>query len=239
MYICSPNFVNMKKIIFFVTSLLCLTCWSCQDESGDYIDQLFTNADLTSAARSCLNVAKDTAVAHLCGSDLLSASADYRIELPENSQFYALRDSLVDGAILLDTLENQVNRACEKLGGEVTNVFKNKISALTFDDPSSLIYGSDNALTAYLQIYCETEFQNSLMPALNTQLAATGASATFNQILTRYFNTTGTPFVFDLSAYVMRNFTPSIFKEMEKEEKLIRHNASHRVTSSLENVFAN
>lgn len=229
----------MKKTVFFVTSLLCLICCSCQDESGDYIGQLFTDADLTSAARSCLNVAKDTAVAHLCAPGLLAEGTDYRISLPNDGQFATLHVNLDGQEFLFDSLENQMNRACENLGDDVTNVFKTTISSLSFGDPSALVYGSDNALTSYLQIYHEADFRNSLMSALNTQLAATGAAATFNQMLTQNFNASNTPFVFDLSAYVMRNFTSAIFNEMEKEEKLIRHDASHRVTSSLENVFAN
>lgn len=228
----------MKRIFVVVVALLSTLCWSCKDESGDFIEQLYTDADLSSAARSCLTVAKDTAVAHLCDTGLIQSSIPYHIALPDDAQFRAIHDTLGDNAALLTTLENQINAACEQMGNEVTSTFNTAISSLTFSDPSSLVYGSSDALTSYFQTCCESSLQSSLASTLASKMQASGATTTWNQIVTIYNNSGAGPLSYDLNAFVMKNFTPSIFTEMAKEEALIRSDKSHRVTSSLQNVFA-
>ena len=234
-----PNFINMKKTILLIAAALCLLCTACHDESGEFISQMFTDAELTSASRTCLNVAKDTAVAHLCDTGLMNESATYRISIPSNSTFYTLRDLLIEQGQeqLFTDLENQMNFACELIGNDVTSTFSSTITNLTFEDPSALVYGENNALTTYLQLKYEAAFQNSLLSVLASKMQSTGATATWNQIQTIYMNAGYDPLSYDLNSYVLQNFLTAIFAEMEKEEALIRSDANHRVQQNLQNVF--
>lgn len=234
-----PNFINMKKSILLIASVLCLLFSACKDDSGDFVNQMFTDAELTSAARTCLSVAKDTAVAHLCDTGLMGEGTLHHIQLPDNATFRSIRDILIEQGQnqLLDQLEIQMNSACEQMGNGVTSTFNSTITDLTFEDPSSLVYGSNNALTTYLKLKYETTFQNSLLSSLEEKMVSTGAKETWRQILTTYMNAGGSVFGYDLNAYVMQNFTSAIFAEMEKEEALIRTDASHRVAKNLKNVF--
>lgn len=59
----------MKKIIFTLFVLLAALTWSCKDTSGDYIEQMYTDAMLSKGATACMTVAKDTAIAHVCVPD--------------------------------------------------------------------------------------------------------------------------------------------------------------------------
>ena len=234
-----PNFNNMKKSILLIASVLCLLCSACKDDSGEFVDRLFTDAELTSASRTCLNVAKDTAVAHLCDTGLMAAGTLHHIQIPDDATFRSIRDILVEQGQeqLFSQLENQLNSACELMGNDVTSTFNSTITNLTFEDPSSLVYGKSNALTTYLKLKYETSFQNSLSSALDEKMSTTGAKETWRQILATYMNAGGSVYGYDLNAFVMRNFTAAIFAEMEKEEALIRTDASHRVAKNLQNVF--
>ena len=229
----------MKKTILILTSLLCMICISCQDESGDFIQQMFTDSELTSAARSCLTVSKDTAVSHLCDTDLLNTNETYRVTFPDNVDFRSLRQVLeTQGqSQLLTLLETQMNAACELMGDNVTSTFNSAISSLTFSSPSELIYGSDNALTTYFQMKCESGLQSALASAMAAKMQLTGAASTWNDILMLYYSSQNAPFSFDLNQYVLQNFMNAIFAEMEKEEALIRHDASHQVVKKLKEVF--
>ncbi len=230
----------MKKYIFVLIALVATLTWSCQDESGDYIDQLQTNSVLSKGARSCLEVATDTAVAHVCIPGGMTET-DYRITFPNSGLCRAIRDTMnhLGRTDLLDTLYNRVNRACEHMGNDVTSTFKAAIGKLVFDNPSDLVYGPSDTLTAYLRLYQESALRESLTSALNSQFQSAGATATWNEIVTLFNGTTAGPLSFDLNDFVMRRFVAAIFAEMGKEEALIRSDANHQVTNAIKNVFGN
>lgn len=226
----------MKKYVFILISLFAVCFWSCQDETGEFIDQLHTDAQLVKGARACLSIAKDTAVAHVCVANGMNA---YSISFPNSGIYRAIRDTLSElgRTELLDTLYSRINRACEMMGDDVTNTFNTTIDKLSFDHPADLVYGPNDTLTSYLRLYKGNELQTSLSTALSTQLSATQATTTWNEIVILYNSTSTTPITLDLNAFIMNGFFDAIFTEMAKEEKLIRTDATHRVTSTLKDIF--
>ena len=226
----------MKKYFIILISLLATCCWSCQDETGEFIKQLHTNSQLSKGAKACLSVAKDTAVAHIC---IAGGMNSYSLSFPNSGSYRALRDTLSElgQTELLDTLYARINRACEMMGDDVTTTFNSIIDDLTFSNPYDLVYGSNDTLTNYLRLYKESELQNSLTNALNTQLAATQASTTWNEIIILYNANSSVPLSIDLNAFILNGFLDAIFSEIAKEETLIRTDAAHRVTSTLKDIF--
>ena len=226
----------MKKIIFTLFVLLAALTWSCKDTSGDYIEQMYTDAMLSKGATACMTVAKDTAIAHVCIPDGMNP---YAISFPNSGQYRAVRDTLAElgRSDLLDTLYSRINRSCELMGDNATTTFNTAINALVFENPSDLVYGPNDTLTQYLRLYKGSEIQSGLASALSTHFNTTGANATWNEIIALYNANSTSTLVIDLNSFVAGRFMDALFTEMAAEELLIRTDASHRVTENLKKVF--
>ena len=226
----------MKKLYLFCLILLPLMMVSCKDDSGDFIEQYYTDADLTSALRTCLTTAKDTALNLLCVPDGLNGSDTYRITLPDNADFRALAEALAaqDKSDLTDSLVSQLNRAGEQSGNALSAAFNSAISSRTFPDPSSLVYTTTyDAATAYFQIQCGPSMQNSANSILSEQMQNTGASATWTEIQSAYYTETAAFFNYDITSFTTNILLSSIYTEMAKEEKLIRTDTTHASADKL------
>lgn len=226
----------MKKLYLFCLILLPLMMVSCKDDSGDFIEQYYTDAELTSALRTCLTTAKDTALNHLCVTDGLNGSTTYRITLPDNADFRALAEALAaqNKSDLTDSLVNQLNRAGEQSGNALSASFNSAISTLTFPDPASIVYTSTyDAATSYFKVQCGASMLSSATTILAEQMQTTGASSTWNEMQTIYFNATSTHFNYDITNYATTNLLSSIYTEMAKEEKLIRTDTTHAASDNL------
>lgn len=228
----------MKKFTFILISLLAVCSWSCQDDSGDYIGHLYTNDELGKAATSCMTVAKDTAVAHVC---VVNGMENYRITFPNSGSYRAVRDTLasLNRSELLDTLYNRINRACELMGDDVTNTFNSSIGTITYNEPYDLIYGPKDTISNYFNLYRGQEVRTALTSALATQFANTGANTTWNEIVTLYNANSSTPLTINLSDFVAVRFCDAVITEMGKEEALIRTDSTHRTTPILKRIFGN
>ena len=231
----------MKKLYLLCLILLPLMMVSCKDDSGEFIEQYYTDAELTSALRTCLTTAKDTALNHLCIPNGLNENNTYRITLPDNTDFRTLAEVLANQnkSELTDSLVSQLNRAGEQSGNALSATFNSAISSLTFPDPSSLVHTTTyDAATAYFQIQCGSSLQNSANSILSEQMQNTGASATWTEIQTAYYTATSAFFNYDITSYAATNLLTAIYTEMAKEEKLIRTDTTHATAGNL-SVFRN
>ncbi len=227
----------MKKLTYFCLFLASITLWSCRDSSGDYVEQLRTNSELTTSLRACLQVSKDTALNHLCVPDGFYESTEYKLALSSSSALRTIADTLdAHGKrYLLDTLERQVNRACEQIGNTLSSNFETTISSLTFRDPESLVYTDDyTAATSYFKVSCAATVQSFTTSALSDRMQAIGANATWNEIKTIYYES-GAGFVsYDLLGTATNNMLNAIYTEMGKEETNIRKDPGHVVQGALQ-----
>lgn len=226
----------MRKLYFFCLILLTLMMVSCKDDSGEFIDQYYTDAQLTTALRTCLTAAKDTAFNLLCAPDGLNGSETYRIILPDNADFRTLSEILTaeNKSYLTDSLVCQLNRACEQAGNTLSSSFGSSISSLTFSDPSSLVYSSSSdAATNYFRTQCGIAMQSAANSAVSEQMQATGASNTWSEIQSTYYTATSTFFNYDITIHTATLFLTAVYTEMAKEEALIRSDATHATAGNL------
>ena len=231
----------MKKLYLFCLILLPMMMISCKDDSGEFIEQYYTDAQLTSALRTCLVTAKDTALNHLCVPDGFNSSEIYRISLPDNADFRTLAEALSaqDKSYLTDTLTVRMNRACELSGNALSAAFNSTISTLTFTDPSSLVYSSSSdAATSYFRTNCGTAMQSVATTILSEQLQNTGASETWNEIQSAYYTATSSFFNYDINVLTSTSLLSAVYTEMAKEEALIRTDSTHATADNLA-VFRN
>ena len=226
----------MKKLYLFCLILFPLVMVSCKDDSGEFIEQYYTDAQLTSALRTCLTTAKDTAINLLCVPDGLNGSETYHIVLPDNADFRALSEILTadNKGYLTDSLVSQLNRACEQSGNALSSAFGSSISSLTFSDPSSLVYSStSDAATNYFRAHCGIAMQSAANSAVSEQMQATGASNTWSEIQSTYYTATSTIFNYDITIHTATLFLNAVYTEMAKEEALIRTDTTHATADNL------
>lgn len=231
----------MKRLTYLIAALLIVLCSACEDESGEYVEQMFTNTDLNNAVRSCLTVSKDTAISHLCALNGFSEEESYQMKISEMPNLKTIKDTLAayGESDLVDTLLARINTTCLNMGTYLGTQCSAQITALTCAKPSELIKGKSNAITEYFRSNCNTALESSLTSALSVQLNASGAAPLCDNILRRYIEITQSYVSVDLQRQVMQHLLTAFYSEMEKEEALVRTDETHRTNTILKNVFGN
>lgn len=227
----------MKKYTHLFLFLFVTLFTSCEDNSGDYIEQMCTNAEMNSAIKSCLNVSKDTAINRLCRPNGFTDNELHRISLPAALQ--PVQDTLTahGKGYLVDTLIVRINQSCESMGNDLTAVFTSNIGSITVADPASLITGNNHAITNYHYINYNNSLATAISANFTTKLNTMGAMSCLNEMMIEYHNYTTNTVSTDLPTYVINSCLTAIYQEMMKEEELIRTDKQHRVTDILQKVF--
>ena len=208
----------MKKLLFLYLILLPLMMVSCKDDSGEFIGQYYTDAQLTTALRTCLTAAKDTALNKLCVPDGFNGSETYRVTLPENADFRTLADILTaqEKGYLTDTLTARINRACELSGNALSAAFS-----------------SSDAATSYFCTTCGAAMLASAASILSEQMQSTGASRTWTEMQSAYYDATSTFLNYDLTGFAATSLLNAVYAEMAQEEGLIRTDSYHARAGNL------
>lgn len=226
----------MKKlsIILGMALMAVVTMFSCKDESGTYVEQLYTNAEKDVAIRECLRTSADSAVKHLCVPDGFYNYNDaaYRID------FDLLQSSLFDTlenhgyGYLSDTLILRANRLAESCGGQILPTLKTAIDSLIITDYDALVYGSSDAITRYFTLLGYSFLKTSFQTPVNIRLNLYGVNEVWNEMIQRYTQYTPTPLNFDLPNYIVEEMLDDILVEMSVEEGLIRTDSTHRTENT-------
>ena len=127
-----------------------------------------------------------------------------------------------------------MNRACELSGNALSSAFNSTISSLTFPDPASIVYNSNSdAATTYFRTNCGVSIQSSASSILAEQMQSTGASSTWNEILSAYYSSTSSFFSYDINVLATTSLLNAVYTEMAKEEALIRSDSYHARAGNL------
>ncbi len=230
----------MKKFKYFLFALVAFCCVSCYDDSGEFVEQMQTNDDITLGLRACLKTALDTANSHLCVDNGFSAydNGKYAITLPAAAA--AIRDTLAahGESALIDTLLSKTNRAAESVGTVMKTNFSATITTMTFSNPSQVLRGADDAATTALQLNYSAALKTAVAQGVASQLIAKGAFNTWTQVLTAYAKYNSTPVSIDFQQYVIDKIFDAFYAEMKVEEANIRHNPAHRISDILKTTFS-
>lgn len=231
----------MKTYKFLLLAFVALLFSSCEDTSGKYVKYLYTDSDLHTAYSSCLVVATDTALAHLCVLDgfYMSENKSHRIQLPSQMKFIGDTLRAHGDGDLIDSMVLHFNRAAEQSGSSIRNVYDKYINAMTYTDPSSFL--SSNDLTSLTNNFYNTQYDYLLIglePILKQQMNQMGIQDDWNAVVEAYQQyAPGTVVTCELSRNITEQVMYALYVEIGKEEQLIRTNSSHQVTEYLKYVF--
>lgn len=226
-------------------TLICLSIFtfSCAELQG-VVDSLPTETtngtlDIAGGLRQALDMGIDKQVSKLTQTDGFYKNNLVKILMPEELQKVDQTLRSIGLGNLADEGIKLLNRAAEDAVKEATPVFIDAVKQITFSDAKTILLGSDNAATNYLQSKTNTALYGKFNPVIENSFQKVGADQIWETIITKY-NTV--PFVNkvnpDLTDYVTTEALKGVYKMIAVEEKQIRANLNSRTTSLLQQVFA-
>lgn len=236
----------MKKL--FAPIFICLFALSVGflNTSCDDVNKLLSNDETAAGLREALSIGTDTSVAQSGVVDGFFGNALIKVLLPDEMQEIVNRTQnipFVNSTVNqgLDQLVLKMNRAAEAAAPQAKDIFKGTISNITFGDALGILQGGDRAATNFLDNNARPELYNAFLPKVETVTSQVGADAAFNTV-TGFWNQyvgpfTGTNLTTDLNDYVTTKAMDGLFELIAQEEKKIREDPLHRVTSLLQRVF--
>lgn len=221
----------MKKLkIAILAVFAAVMFFSCNDETGDYVEQLHTNNQKEAAIKACLKISADTASAHLFVTDGFYSYNDaaYRINFPslQNTLFSTLTDN--GYGYLVDSLVLNVNRLAESCGGQITPSLKAAVDSLKILDYDALIQGDEDAITRYFEMYEYKYLKSAIQTPVSVRMDLYNVNSVWTEMLLKYYQITNTPMNFEIQNYIVETMLSDIIAEMCLEEALIRINVDHR-----------
>ncbi len=226
----------MKKLNIVLGMILfaAVTLFSCKDESGDFVEQLYTNSQKEKAIKDCLRTSADSALNHLCVADgyYNYNNATYRIDYSplQNSLFDTLgRHGYGD---LSDSLILYTNRLAESCKAQLAPVFTSAIDTLEIFDYDALIHGDVNVITKYFETYKYQYLRSAFQTPVSIRMSLFGVTQIWNEMIQKYSQYTAVPLNFDVQNYVAEKMLDGLLQEMAVEEALIRTDSTHRDEST-------
>lgn len=223
----------MKKlsIILVMAVMTAVALFSCKDESGEFVEQLYTNAQKETAIKECLKTSADSAINHLCTEGGFSNYNNglYRIDYSplQNNMF----DSLSHygwGALATDSLIRLTNRMAENCGAQIRPAFVAAIDSLKITDYDALINGGAGAITHYLELYKYNNLKSAIKTPVSIRMDVYGVTDLWNSMWQLYVSHCSIPVNFDIQNYVVEKMLDGLLREMRVEEELIRTDSTHR-----------
>ena len=226
----------MKKLSIILGMILfaAVALFSCKDESGDFVEQLYTNSQKEKAIKDCLRTSADSALNHLCVVDGFYNynDATYRIDYSplQNSLFDTLdRHGYGD---LADSLILYTNRLAENCKAQVAPLFATAIDSLEIFDYDALIHGDEDAITKYFETYKYRYLNSAFQTPVSIRMSLFGVTPVWNEMIQHYSQYSASPLNFDIQEYVVEKMLDGLLQEMAVEEALIRTDSTHRDEST-------
>lgn len=247
--------MKIVKTLIVVLSLsffsACDVVQGVLEEGGNLGNAPLTQAEVARGLKNALTVGTDTAVRRLNATNGFLQDAAIKILLPPEAQnVMKYITKIPGGQALVDKTVTAINRAAEDAAGEASPIFVNAITSMTIADAFGILKGTDTAATHYLRGKTYYELQAAFQPKINTSLDKplvynTSAEKLYGDLVNAYnvasLGGSLFPKINDnsLSDYVTRRALDGVFLKIAEEEKQIRENPTHRVTSILRRVFGN
>ena len=222
----------MKKLSIILGMILfaAVALFSCKDESGKFVEQLYTNSQKEQAIKDCLRASADSALNHLCVVDGFYNynNAAYRIN------YSSLQGSLFDTlnrhgyGDLADSLILHTNRLAENCKAQLAPLFTTAIDSLEIFDYDALINGDMNAITKYFETYKYRYLNSAFQTPVSIRMSLFGVTPVWNEMIHHYSQYSASPLNFDIQGYVVEKMLDGLLQEMSIEEALIRTDTNHR-----------
>ena len=131
-----------------------------------------------------------------------------------------------------------LNRAAERAAKDASPIFINAITSMSLTDGISILKGSDNAATNYLQEKTSADLKVKFLPIVKAALQEVQITKYWNPLFIKYNKLPMVKKVNpDLDDYVTNMSIQGLFKLISQEEYKIRKDPKSRITDLLKKVF--
>lgn len=197
------------------------------------------DVDISGGLKEALNKGLEKAVARVSVTDGFLKDETIKIVLPQELKEVDTRFRAMGMGSAMDEGIKLLNRAAEDASGKATPIFTNAVKEMTFNDAKGILMGENNAATEYMKQKTSTPLYQAFNPTVRQSLEKVGATAVWEQIITRY---NSLPLVSrvnpDLSNYVTNKTIDGLFVMVAKEELAIRKDPINRTSDLLKKVFS-
>ncbi len=224
----------MKKTeILLLAVLATALVSSCEDKSGTFAEQCYTNTEKNKTIYNCLDTCLDVAVNNLCKLNGYSQYDEgvYKIDFAPISHVLDTLSEHQQGW-LADSLVFYSNRMAESSGTVVRDAFSNAINKLVVYNPDELLDGNTALITAYFKQMKYKDIESAFAAPISVRISVFEVGYWLDEVMRQYYSITNKPVSFDLQAYLTERMMDGIFEEMSKEEILTRTDTLHRFTGS-------
>lgn len=203
------------------------------------LPQSNSTLDVAGGLREALHMGIDKQVSKLTQKDGFLKNELVKIMLPKDLQKVdkTLRD--IGLGNLADEGLRVLNRAAEDAVSEATPIFIDAIKNISFSDAKSILLGSDDAATKYLNQRTQTALYAKFNPVIKSSFEKVGADKIWSNLITKYNSIPLTNKVNpNLTDYVTQEALDGVFTMIAVEEKEIRTKTASRTTDLLKKVFS-
>jgi len=163
---------------------------------------------------------------------------EIKIPFPEDAEVMADRLRQIGFDNEVDRFVEALNHGAEEAAKEAKPIFLNAVKSITIEDAWSILNGSDDAATRYLERNTSKELYDEFLPVVKKNLEAVHATRYYSDLVSRYnkipFVKKVTP---DLDDYATEKAIDGLFHLIQKEERKIREDPLSRTTDLLQKVF--
>jgi len=228
----------MKKRIYLLLLSIIVIFSACRDNSGKFVEQRFTDQQITFALRDCIEFCSDSTLNTLCVMDTTEFKDGYYyhelgvycIEFPATTQ--AMVDTLIlyEYKEVIDSLIFNINKAATLCGNKMKSQFWNPIiKDIIFPNPNMVLHGGNTAITDYIKQTKQTELVSLLVySVLNEQFNSLQVVEKWNELQATYSALTGSYFSIDILTPAAQQMVEGFFKKMASVEVAVRKDPALR-----------
>lgn len=232
------------RILFFFIFIFSLQVASAQIK--DILQKAKTavegqgQSDYSAGLKEALELGVGEAVQKL-SADKGYLESPYKILIPEDARQIIAKVKMVPGFQDVETkLINQMNQAAELAAKKATPIFVDAIRKMTIQDAMTIIRGSENAATKYLEDTSRQPLYSAFLPVVIDALDEINARAYWNSVVSAYNKI---PLVKKLNPslddHVTQKALDGLFSLIAVKEKGIRTDVNQRTSDLLKKVFGN
>lgn len=230
----------MKKIVLLLLIFPLSSCVEMQQVMSQLPQTKTTGSlDIAAGLKEALNKGITQQVSKLTAVDGFYKNEAVKILLPDELKKVDAGLRKIGLSSLADEGIKVLNRAAEDAVKEATPIFVSAVKNMSFTDAKTILMGSNNSATTYLQNATSTALYAKFNPVIQNSFTKVGADKVWASIITKY---NSIPFAKkvnpDLTDYTTNQALAGVFKMIAVEEKDIRTNLSSRTSTLLQSVFA-
>ena len=168
-------------------------------------------------------------------------NADIFIPFPQDA--IKVKNTLIKAGMKkqITEFELSLNRAAEEAAKKALPIMVDAIKGITFSDAISILNGSKNAATIYLEEKTTSKLQVTFKPIVKEAISKVKVTKYWENVANAYNKLNmlsgGKKVNPDLEAYITDKAIEGLFKLIAKEEAQIRDNPAARTTDLLKKIF--